>query len=213
MSKGRCVIALGLAVALVGCDDDDSPSGASDGLSVACNATPTSGVVPLAVQFSATVSGADDDTTPSISWSFGDGSGASVATATRTYLAPGTYAATAEVRARGRTASCNVSVTARGLTPAALPPNRPPAAHFKTNPSPTAGRAPLTVDFNACQSVDPDGDPLLFRFDVFDGLYDSSHCRREHTYRTPGTYRAKVCVTDDFAGHEDICQSYTVSVQ
>jgi len=104
-------------------------------------------------------------------------------------------------------------VTARAVTPAALPPNRPPTAHFKTNPSPTTGRAPLTVDFNACQSADPDGDRLLFRFDVFDGLYDSNHCRREHTYRTPGTYRAKVCVTDEFPGHEDICQSYDVTVQ
>ena len=213
MSKRRCVIALALGLALTGCDDDDSPSSSSGALSVACNAAPTSGVVPLAVQFSATVTGADDDSVPSISWSFGDGTGASVPAATRTYIAPGTYAATAEARADGHKASCNVTVTARAVTPAALPPNRPPAAHFKTNPNPPAGRAPLTVDFNACQSVDPDGDRLLFRFDVFDGLYDSGHCRREHTYRTPGTYRTMVCVTDDFAGHEDICQSYTVTVQ
>jgi hypothetical protein len=104
-------------------------------------------------------------------------------------------------------------VTARAVTPPALPPNTPPSARFKTNPSPPTGRAPLTVDFNACLSVDPDGDRLLFRFDMFDGLYDSGHCRREHTYRTPGTFLAKVCVTDEFPGHADICQSYTVTVQ
>src|SRR5262245_21311368 len=99
MSKTRWLVVVGLAVGLAGCDDDESPSGASGGLSVACSASPTSGVVPLAVQFSATVSGAGDDSAPDVSWSFGDGSGASVATATRTFIEPGTYSVTVQARA------------------------------------------------------------------------------------------------------------------
>jgi PKD repeat protein len=169
-------------------------------------------VVPLTVQYSASVT-ADDDASPLLSWSFGDGTAASVPSVARTYIAPGTYTAVAEVRAGGRSSSCSVSVTARPAPLPALPPNAPPQARFKTNPYPTSGSAPLTVDFNACQSSDPDGDRLLFRFDVFDGMYDSRHCRREHTYRSAGTFEAKMCVTDEFPGHEDVCQSYTVTVK
>jgi PKD repeat protein len=138
-----------------------------------------------------------------------------VATVSRTYTAPGVYNAGAEVRAGGRSSSCNVTITAQ-VAPRATPslgPNAAPLARFKINPNPPTGDRPLTVDFNACQSSDPDGDRLLFRFDVFDGLYDSLHCRREHTYRTAGSFETKVCVTDDFPGHADICQSYTVTVK
>jgi len=181
MSKAA-FLAIALAVASCGCDDDDegSPSSSSGGLEVSCSATPTAGPVPLTVQFSATISGAGEGS-PVLSWSFGDGTAASVATAARTYIAPGVYNAGAEVRSGGRRSSCNVTITAQSPPRPALPPNAPPVARFKTNPNPPAGTRPLTVDFNACQSSDPDGDRLLFRFDVFDGLYDSHHCRREHT--------------------------------
>lgn len=210
MSK-RILFAVALGLVLPACDDDGSPSSASGSLGVSCAATPTSGTVPLAVQFSATITGAGESS-PVLIWSFGDGTGASDLTATRTYIAPGVYNATAEVRAGGRRSSCNVTVTAQAPARPAARPNAPPVAHFKTNPSPPTGPAPLTVDFNACQSSDPDGDRLTFRFDVFDGFYDTGHCRREHTYRTKGTYTAKICISDDFPGHEDICQAYTVTV-
>ena len=206
------LFAVALALILPACGgDDDSPSSSSGALSVSCSATPTSGAVPLTVQFSATVSGGG--TAPALSWAFGDGTAASEATATRTYGTPGTYAASVEVRSGGQRASCNVTINAQTPPRAPLPANAPPVARFKTNPSPPTGSRPLTVEFNACQSSDPNGDRLLFRFDVFDGLYDSGHCRREHTYRTAGTYQAKACVTDDFPGHEDICQAYTVTVK
>src|SRR5262245_30950163 len=213
MTKTRRLRALALVLALSplsGCGDDDGPSGASG---VTCSATPTNGVVPLVVQFTASATSDDDDAAPLVSWSFGDGAAASVASVSRTYIAPGTYTAVAEVRSGSHSSSCSVTVTARPAPAPSLAPNRPPTAKFKTSPSPTSGSAPLTVDFNACQSSDPEGDRLLFRFDVFDGLYDSSHCRREHTYRSAGTYEAKVCVTDEYPGHEDICQSYTVTVR
>ena len=87
-----------------------------------------------------------------------------------------------------------------------------PLAHFKVSPNPPTGKAPLTVDFNACLTSDPNGDAIVFTFDVGDGPYESGHCRHEHTYRTAGTYQAKICVNDGFAGHADQCQSYSVSV-
>lgn len=48
---------------------------------------------------------------------------------------------------------------------------------------------------------------------MFDGFYDSLHRRREHTYRSSGIFQTKVCVTDDYPGHAEICQGYTVSVR
>ena len=206
------LFAVALALILPACGgDDDSPSGSSGSLNVGCSATPTSGTVPLTVQFSATVTGGG--TAPVLSWSFGDGTAASEATATRTYIAPGVYGASVDVRSGGQRSSCNVTINAQAPPRPALRPNSPPVARFKTNPSPPNGSRPLTVEFNACQSSDPDGDPLTFRFDVFDGLFDTGHCRREHTYRAAGTYQAKICINDDFPGHADICQLYTVTVK
>lgn len=201
---------LAAALALSACEDGDSPSGASGALSVSCAATPASGLVPLTVRFEATPSGGGGSY--ATSWSFGDGTAASDPAATRTFATPGVYSATAEVRSGSQRASCGVTVTAQAPARAPLPANAAPVARFKTNPDPPSGRAPLTVVFNACQSSDPDGDPLVFRFDVFDGLFDTGHCRREHTYRTRGSYRARICVTDAFPGREDQCQSYTVVV-
>jgi PKD repeat protein len=205
--------AIALALALSACDDDGSPSGSSGSLRVTCSAAPASGAVPLPVQFTANVSGADSAAV--VYWTFGDGTASTQTTASRTYYLPGVYAASVEVRAGGQTQSCNVTVTAQPAPPPAVStaPNAPPVASFKVSPYPPTGKAPLTVNFNACQSSDPEGDRLLFRFDVFDGLYDSLHCRREHTYRSSGAFQTKICVTDDKPGHADICQDYLVTVQ
>jgi PKD repeat protein len=203
---------LALALMLPSCGNDEkSPSSSSGSLGVSCTATPSSGTIPLTVQFSATVTGAEDN--PTLSWSFGDGTAASVATASRTYAVPGTYNAAVEVRSGGRNASCNATVTALSPQRAAQAPNRPPEASFNIKPNPPTGNRPLTVEFNACLSSDPDGDKLQFGFDVFDGMFWTGHCRREHTYRTAGTFKARVCVSDDFPGHADICRSYTVTVK
>jgi PKD repeat protein len=62
--------------------------------SAAASATPTSGMVPLAVSFSGTGSSDVDGNIVSYSWDFGDGTpGASGATVSHTYTSPGTYSA------------------------------------------------------------------------------------------------------------------------
>jgi PKD repeat protein len=200
--------AAALALATAGCDDDDGPSGAS--LAVTCSANPTSGRVPLVVQYTASATGGGGDY--AYSWSFGDGAAASEASITRTFTQAGTFSATVEVRSGGQRGSCNVSVTAQPVPAPTLAPNSAPTAVFKINPSPPTGPAVLEVDFNACQSTDPDGDRLLFKFDTGEGSSEQGHCRKTHRYRTPGTYNARVCVTDDFPGRQDICQSYTIRV-
>ena len=66
--------------------------------------------------------------------------------------------------------------------------NRPPDAHITADR--TNGPAPLTVKFDARTSVDPDGDPLHYAWDLDgDGQYDDS------TSATPQwTYTAKASV-------------------
>jgi PKD repeat protein len=190
-----------------GCSNGSSSSAS---LSVSCGATPTSGIIPLPVHFTASPTGGDG--TYTASWSFGDGSGASNLEGDRTYTAAGSYTAVAEVRSAGQAARCSVGVSALNAPPPTLGKNSPPVAKFKTNPYPTQGKVPFTITFSACESSDPDGDQLLFRFDVGDGLYDDDHCRKEHTYRSAGRFPATICVTDNFPGHADQCQSYTVTV-
>lgn len=61
--------------------------------------------------------------------------------------------------------------------------------------SPTSGRPPLSVRFNASRSFDVDGDPVRFRWDFGDGE-TSNDANPTHTYNTPGNYTATLTVTD-----------------
>jgi hypothetical protein len=91
-----------------------------------------------------------------------------------------------------------------------------PDAVFKTVPAAgpdgvVRGRAPLTVQFNNCQSrPTEDGDDLKFTYDFDnDGAVDAfGHCRWEQTYTAPAT--ARVCVSDRRPGNE-VCQEWEIS--
>jgi glucose/arabinose dehydrogenase len=77
-----------------------------------------------------------------------------------------------------------------------LPQGRPPEVHVTA--SPTFGALPLTVAFDASASVDPDGTPLAFTWDLNgDGIFgDATIAKPSYTFGTAGTYRAVVRVTD-----------------
>jgi len=197
-------LALVLVLPLAGCDDNNSS------LSVTCGATPSTGTVPLTVQFVA--SGVGGNGTYTYSWSFGDGTAASEPNIALTFAAPGTYSARVEAQSGTQKASCSQTIVAQAVPKPSPRPNTAPKAVFKVNPNPPEGPVPLEVDFNACLSSDPENDRLIFTFDVGDGPYESGHCRREHTYRAPGTYNAKVCVSDGDEALPAQCQSYTVVV-
>jgi uncharacterized repeat protein (TIGR01451 family) len=74
--------------------------------------------------------------------------------------------------------------------------NQPPSA--VASGSPTDGPAPLTVAFDGSGSSDPEGGPLTYAWDLDgDGAFDDSTAvSPSHTYTQPGTYNAKLRVTD-----------------
>ena len=60
----------------------------------------------------------------------------------------------------------------------------------------TTGAAPLTVAFDGSGSSDPDGDTLTYDWDFGDGSAHSSAAKPSHTYSQPGTFQAKLTVSD-----------------
>ncbi|MEV7084918.1 ThuA domain-containing protein [Streptomyces sp. NPDC093085] len=59
----------------------------------------------------------------------------------------------------------------------------------------TSGKAPLKVAFSSAGTQDPDGDELTYAWDFGDGA-TSTALNPTHTYRTNGTYTARLTVTD-----------------
>jgi glucose/arabinose dehydrogenase len=78
--------------------------------------------------------------------------------------------------------------------------NRPPVA--KASASPTSGPAPLTVQFDATGSSDPDGDLLSYSWDLNgDGTYgDSTSATPSYTYTQNGQVNVGLHVSDGRGG-------------
>jgi PKD repeat protein len=214
----------------VGCQE---PTGtdATAPLSVDCAAAPASGAVPLTVAFGLDVRNATG--AASFSISYGDGAQGNDPDARHVYTVAGDYVASITVTAGGQTARCWVPIA---VTPAPGTPateNRWPEPSFRTTPPAVGdaitGKAPLTVQFNMCRSLDPDGDPLFFRMDLDgDGVYElagatGGDCRHEAAYAV-GARTVTLCVTDvDCPGwpscsdiarlrlHPYQCQSYSLT--
>lgn len=75
-------------------------------------------------------------------------------------------------------------------------PNTPPVARLRANP--TAGPAPLTVNFDASESYDPDGHIVTYRWDFGDGnAKETPTATVQHVYTYPRSFIATVTVVDD----------------
>ncbi len=140
------------------------------------SATPSSGPVPLDVQF-------DDATVGQVtswSWDFGDGQFSDLASPLHQYTAEGTYTVTLTATGPGgndvETRSACVRVT-----------GPPPSAYFEANP--TIGPEPLTVSFLDVTT----GLVSSWAWDFGDGA-SSSERHPLHTYSAPGVYTVTLSV-------------------
>ena len=150
-------------------------------------AAPKSGNAPLDVLLTAAGSDPDGDTL-TYAWEFGDGDTADGRRARHVYESAGTY--TAKVTARdpgGLTASATVQVVVGDP-----PGNQAPTVQAAADPN--GGTAPLTVRFTAA-GRDPEGDAIMYVWSFGDGG-SAGGTGVTHTYTTPGTYNARVTVTD-----------------
>jgi PKD repeat protein len=150
-------------------------------------ADPSSGKAPLLVRFTAT--GFDPDGGElTYKWAFADGTALGRAV-TRTFTKAGTYTATVTATDdEGKQSSKEVQVVV--TSPNVVPPT------VEATSDASRGPAPLRVQFNAAGN-DPDGpeDDLLYTWDFGDGGTSLAQ-NPAHTYNAPGTYTAKVTVSE-----------------
>ncbi|GAB4204615.1 MAG: hypothetical protein OHK0022_29950 [Roseiflexaceae bacterium] len=118
------------------------------------SATPISGTIPLAVNFSASASDIDGDTL-SYAWDFGDGTTGSGASTSHTYTSPGSFVARLTVEdSNGGRAVQQTSIVAIGSNN-----NQAPVARNGGVTWDASGQASLDL---ATLTSDPDADPLQY---------------------------------------------------
>jgi len=169
-------------------------------------ASPTSGTAPLAVAFDASDSSDPEGSITSYNWTFGDGSTGTGVTTSHTYNTAGTYTVNLTViDGQGATGS-----TTRIIQVNTSGENASPIASFTA--SPTSGVAPLAVDFNASGSSDPDGSITSYNWAFGDGTAGTG-VTTSHTYSIPGTYTARLTVTDNEGATSSASQIISVTTQ
>lgn len=188
---------------------DSSPSGTYTMVgNAACNpaapavaslvATPVSGSAPLGVDLDASASHPplNGGQITRYTFNLGDGSAAvtqSTPTLSHTYSAPGTYHAVVAVAdtGGGKGSSKAVKITVKA-------PSQPPTAAITATPS--SGRVPLNVAFDASGSHDPNtgGAITQYSFNFGDGsaLVTKRAATVRHTFTSSAAHLVSVTVTD-----------------
>ncbi|MAT99158.1 MAG: hypothetical protein CL608_18585 [Anaerolineaceae bacterium] len=156
------------------------------------NADVLGGDVPFTVNFNSTGSTDPDGTIVSYAWDFGDGTGSTAANPSHTYTTPGDYVAILTVTDnQGATTSNAVAIAAQAL-------NINPVAFISADV--TSGPAPLSVEFSAAGSYDPDGSIGNIEWDFGDGGFPNFGSPAFHTFTAEGTYTVTVTVFDGRGG-------------
>ena len=163
---------------------------------VAAAAGPVSGAVNVPITFNGSASTDPKSQTLSYSWTFGDGSGASGAKPTHTYLTAATYPVTLTV-----TDTDGVNGLTSTAAVVAVATVQPPT--LQTG-GPYAGTAYLPVNFSAAGSVDPLNPTagtygLSFSWNFGDGLSGGGPSP-VHTYQAAGNYTVSVTATTPTGG-------------
>jgi PKD repeat protein len=142
-------------------------------------ASPVSGTVPVSTTFIDRSTGVPT----SWLWDFGDGSTSTSSRPTHAYIAAGTYSVTLTVtNAKGSASTTQASLVT-------VAPN-PPLLNARFSGTPTAGAAPLPVQFTDA-SV---GGATAWAWDFGDGA-TSTDQNPQHVYTANGKYTVKLTVT------------------
>ncbi len=165
------------------------------------SASVTSGVAPLAINFS-TTNGTGGTAPYSYAWTFGDGSSSTSQNPSHTYAAAGTYTAYVTVSdSAGGTKSNSLTVTVSAPVVAPVNP--------VVSVSVTSGTAPLAVDFSTTNGSGGTA-PYTYAWTFGDGGTSTSQ-NPSHTYSAAGTYTASVTVSDSAGGTKSNSVTVTVS--
>ena len=180
------------------------------------SAAPMSGAPPLAVTFDASASHEPAGACGSINsytMNFGDGTPpVTQATPTfmHTYTTAGEFPARLTVSDSFGQVSTNV---AQVIITVAV--NRPPVAVLKATP--TSGTAPLNVQLDGSGSSDPDFSDVItsYHFRFGDGSPDITQGSPiiNHTYTSPGTYSARLVVTDSRGADSENIAEQVITAQ
>ena len=182
------------AVSLTVTDDEGATDTATTTIAVdpnlsptaAASADPTSGKLPLVVQFSSAGSADPDGSIASYAWTFGDGATSAAADPAHVYTTAGLFTAELTVTDdNGSTDTTTVDVQVNA--------NQAPVAVAGSNIS--GGQAPLTVVFSSAGSTDADGGITGYSWDFGDGNCSAS-ANPTYSYSAEGTYTATLTVTD-----------------
>ncbi len=155
------------------------------------NATPTTGLAPLTVNFADTSTGGPT----SWAWDFGDGGTSTAQSPSHTYTSTGTYTAT--LTATNGQGSTSASRTITVTQPTA------PTASF--NATPSTGTVPLVVNFTDTST----GAPTSWAWDFGDGGTSTAQSP-SHTYTSTGTFTASLTATNA-QGSTSTTRSITVN--
>lgn len=151
--------------------------------------SPTSPTAGSSVSFNATGSSDSDGYIVSYAWTFGDGGTGTGMTASHTYSSAATYTVRLTVTDNEGATGTTTRTVSVGSSP-----NQSPVASFSFSPSsPLAG---TSVSFNGTGSYDPDGSIVSYSWAFGDGS-TASGTTTSHVYSSPGTYTARLTVTDN----------------
>ena len=125
-----------------------------------------------------------------VAWDLGDGTTSTRRTLRHAYAKPGTYEVS--FAATDDSGLANATTLVRRTLVVSDPGNLPPVADAGGDREAVAGQV---VTFDGSASCDPDGAILSYRWDFGDGR-TADGMVVDHVYRTAGTYRATLEVTD-----------------
>jgi len=160
------------------------------------SATPTSGTVPLTVQFTDT-----STNSPTIwVWSFGDGNSSTLENPANTYVNAGTYTVTLTAI---KGAESNVITRSSYITTTSAPVASAPVAAFTATPA--SGSVPLTVQFTDTST----NSPTTWNWTFGDGN-TSTLQNPSFTYTTAGSYTVTLTAANSI-GSASFTQTVTVN--